>query len=362
MPPIVGVPTFSKWVRPSSRIRRPPPDRNRRIATGVPSSVTARPTAPATRIGITGSPPRPARPATRPLAQDEVAGRAAAVTSASASPGSSTVATSSAHALAERGARDRACRAPHGHQTIDPDPRRAPPGSCSSAEIGPSSAISPSTAINRASPAIQRAVRSAAAVDSGSRCRRRSRPARRGRRERLHPPAGDGGVAQRALRVLQRRRAAHRRGGERVRHHVFTGHRERTSTSRPSATKEGGAAVRPERHADPRGRPRRLAFRTSRPARARLGEPRRDRVVRVQDRDAPGVERVDGSADARRSTPTTRRSPCAPRRRSDHHDVGSRDPREELHVPDAARPHLRHEHLGVVRRAEHGGAAARPRC
>src|SRR4029453_13610828 len=59
VPPIVGVPIFSKWVcGPSSRIRCPHPhSRNRRIAIGVPSNVTERPPAAAIRICLTGAPP-----------------------------------------------------------------------------------------------------------------------------------------------------------------------------------------------------------------------------------------------------------------------------------------------------------------
>ena len=60
MPPIVGVPIFSMCVwGPSSRMRWPQPQTVKAlIAIGVPSSVTARPIAPATRIEITATPPR----------------------------------------------------------------------------------------------------------------------------------------------------------------------------------------------------------------------------------------------------------------------------------------------------------------
>ena len=63
MPPIVGVPIFSMWVcGPSSRMRWPHPHTVKaRIAIGVPSNVTARPIAPATRIEITAAPPRAVR-------------------------------------------------------------------------------------------------------------------------------------------------------------------------------------------------------------------------------------------------------------------------------------------------------------
>ncbi len=58
MPPIVGVPIFSKWVcGPSSRIRCPQPHtRNALIAMGVPSSVTASANAAATKIDFTATP------------------------------------------------------------------------------------------------------------------------------------------------------------------------------------------------------------------------------------------------------------------------------------------------------------------
>ncbi len=58
MPPIVGVPIFSKWVcGPSSRIRCPQPHtRNALIAMGVPSNVMASANAAATKMDFTATP------------------------------------------------------------------------------------------------------------------------------------------------------------------------------------------------------------------------------------------------------------------------------------------------------------------
>ena len=355
MPPIVGVPTFSKWVcGPSSRIRCPHPQIGTdRIASGVPSSVTARPTAPATRIGITRAPPPPARGRPRAtLAQHDVAG-----------PGGGGHVrrllrrvvgrdVGGVHPLADRGARDRARRVPDRHEAIDPHPR----GELADAivllgEIGPSSAISPSTATSRPSP------RSTAPCE--------------GRRRRLgvrvvgvvHDPDA-GGVVNVSIRqretVPGRARRPRRRAtpssrptaaaasafdtmcspGTASAHVGLVPPATSRNAARPSRSERHalGADVRlgprPERH-DPTGRAVRVA--RSRPDRPRSGSRRR-----------PASSASTAPPTPRRSTPTIRRSPCARRRRSSRRRCPGGRSREELHVPGPARAHLGDEHLGVL--------------
>ena len=237
MPPIVGVPIFSMCVcGPSSRMRWPHPHaRNARIATGVPSSVTASATAAASRIDFTAAPPRSrSRPATRDALNR------------TRSPGS----RRPPHVVERlrRGRRSRPrCRArpPRGgRRRRSSAPRRrprsagprgsAPPARRSArapaAAIGPSSAMGPSTAIRWPSPAIHRAARSAAAIDSGLALYASLT---------TRTPAGvvnvsirhcDTTACDRASAHGNERHAerdAGGRGGQRVRDHVLPGHGQR---------------------------------------------------------------------------------------------------------------------------------------
>ena len=339
-----------------------------RIATGVPSSVTARPTAPATRIEITAAPP-PAvsRPATRePLKSTRSPGCARSARMSSSASSGVVVGRDVAPAPCLRGSAARAMvsrGSAHRDQPVDPDPRRQLPHALvlvlrDGAELG-HLAEHRDQALFAGHP------------PRGPKRRRRGfgvrvvrvvqDPDARRRRERLHPPAGHAGLA-RAPSAASVQRDARARGPRRRRRARSTPCAHRAPRASPSTS-----ASRPRRAGTTRGRRS-----PARPARApyvgmcrpnpkvttlpghRSAYAIDDGVVRVQDRESVGTERIDrlgGGLDDRRPRPEDLHVRDAHVRH--HDDVGPGDPRQELHVAEAPRPHLGDEDLGV------GGAPSR---
>ena len=181
----------------------------------------------------------------------------------------------------------------------------SPMRSCSRAAIGPSSAMGPSTAIRWPSPAIHRAARSAAAIDSGLALYASLT---------TRTPAGvvnvsirhcDTTACDKASAHANERHAerdAGGRGGQRVRDHVLAGDGQRHRRALDALEPGGTTRTRPLPATRPRrGRRRRARARTSPPV------PRScPRTRRRPDRRRSGSRR--------RRNPTPRSAPRRPRR------------------------------------------------